>query len=107
MNDESANKQQGNVIRFKLRDEADPLVQRKPRDYQGCRHKYTEVDGIRRMVYCQDCQVSLDPIQVLLDLCDTYTERDYKYQKITESEEREAAKYTQRQQRQQEKKAKG
>lgn len=81
-----------NVITFKKRDDADPLVKRKPINYGGCRHKYTIIDEALRTVECEDCQVLLDPIEVLLDLCTAYTERDYKFQLISEYEAKERAK---------------
>ena len=81
-----------NIIKFEPRDEAKPLVTRKPKDYQGCQHNYFVVDAELRTVECAKCETILDPIQVLIFLCKEYEMRDYKYQKIQEFEAKEKAK---------------
>lgn len=95
------------VITFKPRsvDDAEALVVKKPTDYNGCRHKCTEVDETLRIVRCVDCEVQLDPIQVLLDLSKTYVEENWKYTLIQEFEEKQRQKSAKAKQRRNERDA--
>lgn len=89
MSDEQPEK---NLIQFKPRDEVRPPVIRKPHNYEGCRHKYAEVDEGLWRLECQDCHEVLDPINFLLTVVAIYEERDYKFKMIEEFQAKEQAK---------------
>lgn len=88
------------LIQFRPRDETRPPVIRKPRNYEGCRHKYAEVDEDLWKLFCQDCQEELDPVRFLLTVVAVYEERDWKFKLIQEFEAKERAKAERRRARQ-------
>ena len=67
-----------------------PPVSYKKRDYfrpNPCNHRrHIEVSREERRVYCRDCKVELDPIQVIIDIADGYFKLDYKLRQIEEME---------------------
>lgn len=91
-----------NLVRFKPRspeDEAKPPVVRKPRDYEGCQHKYGVVDEVLWRLECDDCGEALDPIWFILTVVSEYEMRDYKFKKIEEFQAEERAKAQRRRER--------
>ena len=66
-----------------------PRHQRKP-IRERCFHPAFEVDPDERRVFCLKCKVELDPIKVLVQLCQFFAERDYKEAVVKEYERLEA-----------------
>lgn len=68
-----------------------PIVEA-PRKYTGCQHPQVEVDARLRTVQCADCDVTLDPVQVLLDMADRYRRTEYLVREQREIAEKAQAK---------------
>jgi hypothetical protein len=91
-----------NIVRFKPRspeDEAKPPVVRKPRDREGCQHKYGVVDEVLWRLECDDCGEVLDPIWFLLTVVSEYEMRDWKFKAIEEFQQKERERAEKRRQR--------
>ena len=59
-----------NIIDFlKVKESLDgPGISIKRHSYDGCQHRYREVDPELRLVTCAQCGVQLDPIEVLIQI---------------------------------------
>lgn len=74
----------GSIVKF---DKIRTPISRKPRSYDDCRHKQTEVDVVLRKVTCLSCKTELDPIAVLLALADSCATRDYRIYELRKLED--------------------
>lgn len=48
-----------------------PMLISRPRDYSECKRHHSIISYEKRTVTCRDCNVALDPIQVLRNLAST------------------------------------
>lgn len=73
-----------NILTFRVRDDKEPRVVLKAKNYDGCQHvKYTlVVDTELRSVECSSCKEPLDPIWCLEQWARLFRKIDYEYFEI-------------------------
>lgn len=75
-----------NVVKLAARFAGGAPIERKPRDWSGCRHGRTLIDQDRRTVSCRDCgQDPVDAFEVLLGLALTWERWQREYERLTKA----------------------
>lgn len=71
----------------------------KPFDWEACKHRRTEIDERLRLVTCRDCGVTLDPVEVLLDIAKAWRSESLHAKRIRDFEQKRYDETTDREKR--------